>query len=76
MAKPIKTWLLETVDGKQVYKDKSGNYNLQDGVAVEFVEGEHPGDDKEVFRKKIIERLGVDCVWVKGPNWTEDQLYG
>jgi hypothetical protein len=79
MKRVIKTWLLETDDGRTVFTDKNGNYTLEDvppNTAAEFREGEHPDDDKEKWRSKISSSLGVKCRCVKGPNWTEDQVYG
>jgi hypothetical protein len=79
MKKLVKTWLLQTKDGEDVYTDPKGNYTLENvgsNVGVEFREGEHPDDDKEIFGKKISGILGVECHWVQGPTWTEDQVYG
>jgi hypothetical protein len=77
MAKLIRTWLLETIDDAPVYTDGRGNYSLKaGGVGVEFIEDQNPRDDKEILRKRISQRLGVECKWIKGPGWTEDQLYG
>jgi hypothetical protein len=74
-----KTWLLETLDGEGIYRD-GNQYSIESistsGVGVEFVEDEHPRDDKELLRKKISQELGVECQWVKGPDWAEDELYG
>jgi len=79
MANVRKTWLLETLDGVGIYRegtDFSVGSASTSSVGVEFIEGEHPGDDKELLRKKISQQLGVECQWVRGPGWTEDQLYG
>jgi len=79
MAKVRKTWVLETLDGVGIYRNGT-SYSVgsasTSSVEVEFVEGEHPGDDKELLRKKVSEQLGVECQWIRGLSWAEDQLYG
>jgi len=79
MAKVRKTWVLETLDGVGIYRNGT-SYSVgsasTSSVGVEFVEGEHPGDDKELLRKKVSEQLGVECQWIRGLSWAEDQLYG
>jgi hypothetical protein len=63
----IETWLLKTVDGRQVFMEPSGKATLErsgSNVAFEFRKGEHPSDNKEAWAKKISDVLGVDCVWL------------
>jgi hypothetical protein len=75
MPKQIKTWLLETADGKSIYSDGKGSYSLTETarfkVAAEFVEGQHPGDDKEVWCKTVSDQIGVECHLIAGSSRTE-----
>lgn len=77
MKRFIKTWLLETNDGQTVLQDGNGNYTLDNSPpnhVAEFREGEDPDDDKEKWRKKVSGLF--ECRCVRGPDWTEDQIYG
>jgi hypothetical protein len=55
MSNVKKTWLLETLDGAGIYRN-GNSYSVgsasTSSVGVEFVEGEHPGDNKEVCERK------------------------
>jgi hypothetical protein len=76
----IGTWLLETADGEAVFTDLGGRFSLNKNAAfcyaAEFVEDQHPDDDKEKWREHAAEQMGVDLKLVPGPRWTADQLYG
>jgi hypothetical protein len=65
MSESIKTWVLKTVDGRDVFIDRASHATLENGFNTnfEFREGEHPSDNKEDLAKKVSERLGVECVW-------------
>jgi hypothetical protein len=77
---PKKTWLLETLDGEQVFMNTNGKFSLtQDDeyhFAAEFVEGQHPDDDLEKWKAKAEHQLGTQLKLVKGPSWSDDQLHG
>jgi hypothetical protein len=63
----IETWLLKTVDGRDVLMDSGGNCTLQgDGShrRFEFRKDEHSGDNREALAKNVSYLLGVDCVWL------------
>jgi hypothetical protein len=63
----IETWLLKTVDGRDVLMDSEGNCTLQgDGSnsRFEFRKDEHSGDNRQALAKKVSYLLGVDCVWL------------
>jgi hypothetical protein len=76
----IGTWLLETPGGEAVFTDLRGRFSLNKDAAfcyaAEFVEDQHPDDDKEKWREHAAEQIGVDLRLVPGPRWTADQLYG
>jgi hypothetical protein len=63
----IETWLLKTVDGRDLMMDSGGNWTLQgDGSnrRFEFRKDEHPGNNREALAQKVSCLLGVDCVWL------------
>jgi hypothetical protein len=64
-------WFLKTVDGRDVYQDLRGIATFEEGpnVPFEFIEGQHPRADKEFLAGEISDLLGVECVWVRGPDW-------
>jgi hypothetical protein len=41
-------------------------------LPFEFIEGQHPRADKEFLAGEISDLLGVECVWVRGPDWIEE----
>jgi hypothetical protein len=66
MSESVKTWVLKTVDGRDVYIDSDSHATLDSGsnTVFEFREGEHSSDNnKEDLAKKVSEHLGVECVW-------------
>jgi hypothetical protein len=75
----IETWLLKTVDGRDVLMDSGGNYTLQgDGsnTRFEFRKDEHSGDNREALAKKVSYLLGVDCVWLSKFYESEEDFEG
>lgn len=76
----VGTWLLETNDGDPVYSDGSGHFSAVRDTkfhhVAEFVENEHPEDDKDEWCRNAVKELGMNVKLVKGPRWTSDQLYG
>jgi hypothetical protein len=74
----IETWLLKTVDGREVFIEPGGKVTLEGGglnVAFEFREGELPGDSKEEWSKKVSDFVGVDCVWLQR-FYESNDIYG
>jgi hypothetical protein len=71
MKRIVKTWLLETDDGKTVFTDDDGNYTLdatKAKFAAEFREGEHPDDDKDIWAQTASDFWNVKCHCVSGPK--------
>jgi hypothetical protein len=68
-------WFLKTVDGRHIYQDLRGTATLKDGanMPVEFIDGQHPHEDKEFLAQEASTLLGVDCVWVRGPDWIQER---
>ena len=66
MSELIETWLLKTVDSRDVFMDSSGNGTLEgvSNAAFEFKRDEHPGGGRDALAKKVGNYLGVDCVWL------------
>jgi hypothetical protein len=58
-----------------VLRDLRGNATLKDASTIrfEFIEGQHPQEDKEALASEVSDLLGIECVWVRGPDWTESQ---
>jgi hypothetical protein len=71
--KILRTWFLRTKDGREVLRDLRGHATLEDGsnIRYEFIEGQHPWEDKEALASEVGDLLGIECVWVRGPDWTE-----
>jgi hypothetical protein len=80
---PVKTWWLYTKDGRHVFTDPNcamlesgatleGSQNTR---SLEFREAQHPDDDKDALAKKVSAKLGVECVWKRGPDWSQDMGY-
>ena len=69
----LKTWFMETKDGRGVYKDLRGRVTLEadSNMRCEFIEGQRHGD-KETLAKEASDLLDVECVWKCGPDWTEE----
>jgi hypothetical protein len=46
---------------------------LKDGanMPIEFIDGQHHLEDKELLSQEVSNLLGVDCVWVRGPDWIQ-----
>ncbi len=79
MSKIVKTWLLETEEGRSVLVDEFGNYTLSDSSgypAAEFREGEHPGNDKDKWAASVSKVVGVPVRLIRGPDWSEEDVYG
>ena len=75
-----KSWLLETLDGEPVFMNTNAKFSLtQDDeyhFGAEFVEGQHPDDDREKWKAKAEHELGAQLELVRGPSWSDDQLDG
>jgi hypothetical protein len=69
------TWFLRTADGREIYRDLRGIATFEDGpnIPYEFIEGQHPRADKEFLAEEISDFLGVECVWVRGPDWISER---
>jgi hypothetical protein len=50
-----------------------GIATLENGanMPLEFIDGQHPHEDKEFLSQEVRNLLGVDRVWVRGPDWIE-----
>jgi hypothetical protein len=75
----IESWLLKTVDGRDVLMDSGGNCTLEgDGSnrRFEFRKDEHSGDNREALAKKVSYLLGVDCVWLSKFYESEEDFDG
>ena len=57
-----------------VYQDLGGSATLKDGsnIPFEYIDGQHPNEDKEFLASEVGFLLGVDCVWVRGPDWIQE----
>jgi hypothetical protein len=68
------TWFLKTVDGRDIYKDLRGMATFKEGsnMAFEFIDGQHPFENKEALAIEVSSLLGVDCVWMRGPDWIQE----
>jgi hypothetical protein len=73
----MKILWLRTVNEDPVYMDSNDQATLDstEGPCIEAREGEHSYDKTEAIRKAASERLGINCVWVEGEEWTEE-IYG
>jgi hypothetical protein len=67
-------WFLKTVDGRDVYQDLRGSATLKadSNIPFEFIEGQLPREDKEFLAREVSDLLGVDCVWVRAPDWIQE----
>jgi hypothetical protein len=67
-------WFLKTVDGRDIYQDLRGSATLKDGsnIPFEFIDGQQPHEDKEFLASEVSSLLGVDCVWVRAPDWIQE----
>ena len=54
MKKILKTWLMETKDGRGVYKDLRGRVTLEadSNMRCEFIEGQRHGDKRNFSKKR------------------------
>ena len=68
--KILRTWFLRTKDGRDVFQDLLGNATFENGpnTRFEFIEGQHPREDKEALASEVSDLLGIECVWVRGPD--------
>jgi hypothetical protein len=66
-------WFLKTVDGPQVYQNLRGIATLEAGsnMMVEFIEGQHPLENKEALAIAASSSLVVVCVWERLPDWVK-----
>jgi hypothetical protein len=74
----IKTLWLHTVNDDPLYTDSNGNATLdiKSGPCFEALQEEHSPSQIEAIRKAASEHLGVNCVWVEGEEWTEEEILG
>jgi hypothetical protein len=57
--------LLRTTDGRDVFRDSNDKPTVESGSGnkgFEFIEGQHPDDDKEELLKTVSAWLGVQCI--------------
>ena len=61
------------MDGRDIYQDLGGMATLENGANIpfEFIEGQQPHQDKEFLSQEVSALLGVNCVWVRGPDWIQ-----
>ncbi len=40
-------------------------------MPFEFIDGQHPFENKEALAIEVSSFLGVDCVWMRSPDWIQ-----
>jgi hypothetical protein len=68
------TWFLRTEHGRDIYKDLRGMATLKEGsnMPFEFIDGQHPFENKEALAIEVSSLLGANCVWQRGPDWIQE----